>query len=936
MTFGDVTVRFDDATRTFSVTHEEGGVLLADGVVRARIGGRAFSTNDKSLDYSTTLLREIRCDMVIAFEDLCSFTLCIMDDNRFGVRVDGPLEGPAEVALKAYPEINAANEARGRTQGNLPILGILDSEREADNGVLLTTLGQPGVTVARSLFDPEKDFAITASVGDWIGDKADGWELHSAADAGVPLLFLDLHPHYYRDTLGIEQYAPIEKRAKWPVAPVVAMTWYGIKGWEGKPAQTKEWLYPNIDWCAEHLLPYAETLVFQLDDNYYTDNDPYMRDISDYIRSKGLAPGIWFTPYTVAPKEVHDDHPDWFIHGKDGKPLGSFGGVSYRDHYTLNVTSPGAVENWFDMWWRKASETWNFDFFKIDGQPQVIDRYKQSTDGGGIDGYRVGLEIARKIVGPEKFINGCWGIPLAAIGKVDGSRTGGDTGNYPHAIDIILHWQFLNNVCWWSDPDAAANLYRATVERTRLNAQARVLTGQQFLTDDVWTSVPPQIARVWQLSYPTLDIKPVNLYKIEGDWKRYDVFDLRIAKPWGTFDVAGLFNYDGVPTEKELDLSRLPLEASEVHVYEFWQNQYLGRHANDAKLRVYIAPYEGKLYSIVPVAKDRPQLISTSRYVTQGGLDLDHIALAKRGDGWLAEGRSSHLVAGDPYELRFAGGSYKVVAARSDAGEAEAASGWSVETARIHPRRSGEADWRVLFAPIEGADARVVPASIELGAGEKRTIEIVSRGPKEVRWTATPSDERVRISPTSGKLGAWPASGAIEFSVDDTGLDRGETWTGAINVGVEGKPGDPFRVLLTVHVPPPTNHAMSARARASSQWNLNYKADRANDGLRNTRWNSQQGDVAGAWYELAWDKPVEFNRIVIDECIDYGPRIQEWHVEAGDGGMKEIARGTTAGRNRTIDLERPIKAKRLRLTIDKASTVPTIWEVEVFNTTNKD
>jgi hypothetical protein len=608
---GELEVRFDNKTRTFEVFDKEAGPILDRGVIRAQAGGREVSSDDGNLTCRATANAD-QAELRVECGDAFILVFRLSDDAQVEARVEGRLEGPASL--------------RARATAPKAIIAMLQDQEKDDRGVLVTTLGPAEVPRARSLFDPDHDLAVTLGPVEkarWVFEN--GWIVRSEAPAGQALLSLRLRPHYYRDDLKIQYYAPITKRRRWQTAPVVAMTWYGIEGWKGNPAQTKEWLYPNIDWVAKHLLPYAETLVFQLDDNYAKNDDKYMRDISDYIRSKGLIPGIWFTPYTVAPKEVTTEHPDWFIHDKDGKPIGTFGGVSYKGDFTLNVTRPDAVKNWFGMWWRKTSETWNFDFFKIDGQPNVIDAYRKATDGGGGEGYRKGLAIGREIVGPEKFINGCWGIPLEAIGPLDGSRTGGDTGNQAHAMDVILRWNFLNNVCWWSDPDAAANLYKATVERARLNAQARALTGQQFLTDDVWTSVPEAIRRVWQLSYPTLDIKPVNLYKIE-DWKEYDLFDLRIAKPWGTWDVVGLFNYDGRPAVKTLDLARLPLEADEVHVFEYWKSVYLGKFRRDAKIQRQLAAHDGELFRITPAPKDdRPVLIATSRHVSQGGIDLDQV-----------------------------------------------------------------------------------------------------------------------------------------------------------------------------------------------------------------------------------------------------------------------------------------------------------------------
>ena len=907
---GELEVRFDGKTRTFEVSDKEAGPILGHGVIRAQVGGRKISSDDKNLTCRATADVD-QGELKVEIGDALVLKIRLGDDAQVEARLEGKLGGPA--VLQARP---AAPH---------PMIAMVEEEREEDQGVLVTMLGLAEVPRARSLFYPDHDLAMTAGPADkarWTYAD-EGLSLSSEAPAGETLFSLKVHRHYYRDTLKIAHYAPITKRARWQTAPVVAMTWYGIEGWKGKPAQTKEWLYPNIDWVAKHLLPYAEQLVFQLDDNYYTDNDQYMRDISDYIRSKGLIPGIWFTPYTVAPKEVTEQHPDWFIHDKDGKPIPTFGGVSYRGDMTLNVTKPDAVKSWFGMWWRKASETWNFEFFKIDGQPQVIDTYGKATDGGGVEGYRKGLAIAREMVGPEKFINGCWGIPLGAIGRVDGSRTGGDTGNQAHAIDIVLRWNFLNNVCWWSDPDAAANLYKATVERARLNAQARVLTGQQFLTDDVWTSVPEAIRRVWQLSYPMLDIKPVNLYRID-DWKKYDLFDLRIAKPWGTWDVVGLFNYEGRPVVKTLDLARLPLEAEEVHVYEYWKGIYLGKFRHDAKIQRFLEAYEGELFRITPASKDgKPVLISTSRHASQGGLDLEDIQWTKQDDGWIAHGNSAHLVAGDPHEIVFATGKYFI-----SVGGAE----YYGAVARLNcmPERNGSLEWKAAFRPRGVAALEVTPTICDLYPDMKADIRLVSMGPKGLRWKAVVADPRLKVSPTGGILEAWPAETKTTVLVDALGLAPGQTWRGIISfVDEEGK-GMDQRIEIRLRVPPPENLALRAKAKASSFWGRGYEANKVNDGDTATRWNAGRNEKQGCWIELDWGKPVTFSRVVIDEVMEFNGRIEAWKLEAGDEKREEIARGTAMGLRRTINLQKPVEARRLRLTIEKAIETPTIREIEIY------
>jgi len=912
-------VRFNGKSGTFEVADQKAGLVLTDGVIRMKVAGRQIASTDPGLAFQIPESGN-RKELVFRFWPDALVRIQIVSDSRIEMRTEGRIEGPATFTARG------AMGADGR-------LAITKADRQADRNVLFTVLGPAQVSSARSLFDPSRDLALTAgSGGQCTWHAAEGWRLCASAASGELLASLEIHRNYYRDTLGIGYYTPMHKLTRWPTAPIVAMTWYGIEGWSGRPAQRKEWLYPQIDWVAEHLLPYAgPNLIFQFDDNYPLD-DRSMRDLSDYVRSKGLVPGIWFTPFLVAPKDVAKQHPDWFIHDADGKTISTFGGVTYggadqKDAATLNVTSAAAVENWYGMWWKKASETWNFEFFKIDGQPDVVNAYKKARDGGGIEGYRKGLEIARSIVGPAKFINGCWGIPLEAIGLVDGSRTGGDTGLDPHAMREVVRWNFLNNVAWWCDPDAAANLYKAPLEVVRLNAQARVLTGQQFLTDDIWVKVPSDVRRIWQLSFPMLDIRPVNLYEI-ADWQKYDLFDLRIARPWGTWDVVGLFNYGNQQTEKVLDLGRLALDGGDVHVFDYWQSTYLGKFAHNAKIARTLAPYEGQLFAVVPAVDDRPVLISTSRHLSQGGLDLEQVKWEREGGRWTVSGTSSHLVKGDPYELVFAGCRYDVAMASSPAGPVKIARGGGVTRVQLAPVQSGSAQWTISFEANSAARVDLLPASLGLSPGSVGELDIHSLGAKPVKFEASASDGRIRLSPVNGKLAGWPATAKLQVSVDRGDAEPGTSWSGHVKLEAEGQA--PQQARVTVRQPLPENLAVRAKATASSIWNDNHQARFINDGDGSTRWNSRQGQKENCWVELTWEQEVEFDRVVMDECTDSGSRIGPWRLEAGGDGLEVIARGDGAGRNRLVKLEKPVRAKNLRLVIEKATETPTIWELQVF------
>lgn len=889
-----LTLRLDDSSKKIKLYHSVSRNLLGTGELLFRgESGRWQSPSEVDLDA-----------MKIVFEEgqEASFRL---EENSVVLFTPGKagvlkLGFHAESGPDAFP-------------------GRLKDQMSNDRRVLVTTLGQVHVPGASALFDPEYDLAIK-------GEAAGGVEWHcpqkwcmtAEGKGGEDEIQVTVIPDYYRKHLGVTYYQPMRKRSYWKTAPVVAMTWYGICGM--KRPQDLELLKPEIDWVAENLLPYAGSLVFQLDDNYDYLDDEAMRALSDYIRSKGLVPGIWFTPFSVWPESTYQSHPDWFLHDGDGKRLYSFAGVNWKWNDggqragVIDVAKPEAVEALYLPFWRKVSERWNFDFFKIDGQPTAVNAYRKSA---GLESYRKGLELARSVVGADKFINGCWGMPIEGAGILDGSRTGMDTGYFGHAVNVVISQNYLNSVVWWCDPDAAAVLHDKPVEVVRLNAQARALTGQQFLTDDFWTRMPQENLTVWQRSFPMLDVRPANLYPIGDRWKEYDLFDLRIARKGRTYDVIGLFNYDNRPVLKKLDLKRLRLGAEEVHLFEYWSSEYLGRFGRDSEITVEMKALEGKLYSVVPTDAREPVLLSSTRHISQGGLDVRTMIKATVNGHRLVKGTSSNLVAGNPYELVFYCEQYRTEQ-----------SGPGLVRVRLVPETSGSLDWAVKFIPVRGPAVDLSRTRCVLQVDESATIEIMSHGDEAVSWRAVPSDPRIRLSSLEGQLDAGGDRTELTLSTDGSGLKRGSIWEGNVDVFAGGSKNASLFVRL--HMPPPENLALKAVAEASSKWDDSdeYAAGRINDGRVETRWNSAQGDENHCWVQLAWPAPVTFDRIVIDECMDFGNRIQAWRLESGGS---TVASGKKAGESCAVDLSESITTDTLKLIVESASVTPTIRELGVYS-----
>ncbi|MGA2497904.1 MAG: hypothetical protein ABSH20_09190, partial [Tepidisphaeraceae bacterium] len=141
--------------------------------------------------------------------------------------------------------------------------------------------------------------------------------------------------------------------------------------------------------------------------------------------------------------------------------------------------------------------------------------------------------------------------------------------------------------------------------------------------------------------------------------------------------------------------AKLGLAADKRYVaFDYWKNELVG-------------PFEGKLVRAVAgrscvalavrAVQDRPMVISTSRHITQGMVDLFD-------EKWDAAKRElsgvSRIVGGDAYELRIVGGEWKAMSVDVSGGDAKAGEIVALPgliRVKIESGKSGEVKWRARF-----------------------------------------------------------------------------------------------------------------------------------------------------------------------------------------------------------------------------------------------
>lgn len=454
---------------------------------------------------------------------------------------------------------------------------------------------------------------------------------------GVPDVLLQL----YADALARAQGA----RGGSGVAPTGWCSWYHYFT-EVSEADVRE----NIDAlrAARGLTPVD---VVQIDDGYQravgdwtTTNEKFpsgMAALARRIRDAGFRPGLWLAPFTAAAESrLAREHPEWLIRDDQGHPR-DIGSNWNTTLHGLDTTHPGARE-WLRRLFGTLVEEWGYDYLKLDflvTGAMAGRRWAAGTTGA--EALRNGLELIRSVVGDSVFLLGC-GCPwLSGVGIFDAMRIGPDVAPYwsprlgpislsladtlalPNtegAVRNTLLRAWMHPTLWVNDPDcllARETGTELTIDEQRALASAIGLTGGMVLLSD----------RVSRLTLERLDLvarllPPLRERAVPTSYLEAGIPEqvtLRIARPWGSWLVVGLFNSAPDAREMRVAWDALGLEAGLYHAAEFWSGSYLGASPDGAAVSV---AGHGAAVLAVRAALREPQLLATSFHFSQGGAEI--------------------------------------------------------------------------------------------------------------------------------------------------------------------------------------------------------------------------------------------------------------------------------------------------------------------------
>ena len=543
-----------------------------------------------------------------------------------------------------------------------------------------------------SLFDPERDRALLVRAASnrltTKGAGRYGLELRGAIqEASEAAWSFSLERDYYRNRY-VPYYKPINRK-RCPSAPTGWMSWntyFDRATADDNLAEAKigkEHLQPfGMEyWSIESWQDNSDTLPVSKFDNLSLTPSPNkfplgMKKLAEDIRALGFKPGLWTAPFGTGSDAFYAAHKGWFLHGKDGKPL-----TTWNGKYTIDPSQSEVIDYLREIH-RIASREWGYEYFKIDGmsgrgpgycahffeRPEIRSTFK---DPSCLNPFERCVKAFRDGIGDDRVFLACQGhFTGAEAAYADASRTGADIvhPNQPPKWENLLsqarctmNQVFAHNIVFFADPDTLLVGDFLEIEQARLSTTVVALPGQMMFSGDKLAGLKPERMKLLQQALPVCNIRPLDLYP---GFSLLPVWDLKVRRPFGEWDVVALFNWSESEALVGFDFAELGLTADAEYVIdEFWTKAYQGVRKGRFEMQV---PARGVRLLAVHRALSTPQFLSSDRHVTQGAVELTRLA-------WDAAAKtlagSVQAVKGSPLTLRFRVPSgYVFELARADGG----------------------------------------------------------------------------------------------------------------------------------------------------------------------------------------------------------------------------------------------------------------------------
>ncbi len=590
--------------------------------------------------------------------------------------------------------------------GNSERLQALSTKNNSDTA-FRSSIGPASSKGDNAVYDSERDIAFCIDncqklklAYDW--DKcAYGFSIKTKSEGVAEYIRFYVKEGLLSDTYNID-YKPLRARGKFDAPPAGWMTWYAVKF-----GACEESVLRNLAFQRDHLKDFGANTVWvdwewchrryerERDDgvnNLVPDKEKYPRGlgfIADKIKDAGFRSALWVgATNDISFSDFEAENPGVSLAHNE-----TWSGLYYYD-----ITSEEYLNGYLPRVMGQI-RAWGYDAVKFDTLPNCIMAHEQfhgnmaHPEQTTYTAYTNMLAKTRELLGEETFMLGCGGSQGAAlwgIGYFDATRVGPDLFTWEkfcETVGLVREYYPLHNRAIMVDAD---NVVLRDEYSTMAEARSRLslvsLLGLPLTFGDDLPVLPKERVDLLKRGLPVIKTYPAQLVSPISDGKT-QLCVTKIEKPYESYTVIGLLNLSDTELTRELSFSsELKIENGEYLAYSFFDGVQLP--IGDESVSITVAPHDTAVVAIKRKL-DRPQIISTSRHLTQGAAELSDVSWDGKVLSLCAE-----LVAQDEYRVTVhIPKGYTAIGASLG----EISMSGSIAILSYTPERTGEHSFKIFF-----------------------------------------------------------------------------------------------------------------------------------------------------------------------------------------------------------------------------------------------
>ncbi len=704
--FKEYSAAFEEESRSFFLYHDAFGCVVKDFRVTAHLK----DLNNVCSDYELTDFTGLHSTLEKHLDSNC-LAVCFTGDNELlgSMTLRFTLDGKTvRIALNANPEPMFTYSFAGTVVfGEDPKQQVYAMSRKRKNNHLRCGLGPASDAQDDMLFDKQKDaafFFAGARQPNIVFDYEKKAYTFCVEQSGVEELgfSIGILQNLYRDTYHIH-YAPAVKRGGYTGPPVGFMTWYAVMF-----EASEQVVLENAAVQAEKLKDFGADTIWVDWEWYHTgfeqtepDCDTFhplesrypngLAHTAEEIKALGLVPAIWIgASHETRKTDFIREHPEAVLVERR----------SWCGPYWFDPTAPAYLEEFIPEVFGMLTD-WGYRAIKWDALPRAIDYYDmyherffdtaKSTEAA----MRNVVKKARETVGEDIYMLSCHGEGLrdtTMYGDIfDAARIGADIFSWPefgqNCVNRMFYLYPFHNVLQLLDPDNIVIREEFnTMEQARSRASFVSLAGTPLTFGDDLTRLPEERMEILRRTIPSMDVHTMDFESTAPDGD-FVILELSVRTEWESYKVVDVCNMAQRKNCYTLHMQELGLEPeTEYLVFDFWNNAFVGRIRNHVELA--FLPCESRVLAIRKYT-GVPQVVSTNRHVSQGGVDILGMRWEER--TWTLCGTSS-VVKEDAYRL-----SVYVPEGFVPEGEGLVPQGDGLFVCGVVPKETGRWEWRFQF-----------------------------------------------------------------------------------------------------------------------------------------------------------------------------------------------------------------------------------------------